>query len=70
MKLDKLLEIKLETDRFVRRLDDAIMLAKDIPGYTGYGGSIYGYQDISNTRTCGALKRSAMDLKYELTKVL
>jgi hypothetical protein len=70
MKLEKLLEIKLETDRFVRRLDEAIMLAKDTPGYIGYKEDTYGYQDISNTRTCGALKRSAMDLKYELTKVL
>lgn len=70
MKLTQLLEIKTETDRFQRRLRDAITLAENTPGYLGYDNKLWGKHDISGTRTCRALKRAAMDFKYDLTELL
>lgn len=70
MKLEQLQEIKSELKRFQDRVDEAIKLAKDTPGWTGYQGDVYGKNDISGTRMSGAVKRGAQDLKYYLTKKL
>lgn len=70
MKLEQLQEIKSELKRFQDRVDEAIKLAKDTPGWTGHQGDVYGKNDISGTRMSGAVKRGAQDLKYYLTKKL
>jgi hypothetical protein len=67
MKLDDLLQIKSELKRFSDTLDEAITLAKSIPGY---GDKNYGKHNISGTRMSGAVKRRALDLRYYLTKKL
>ena len=71
MKLNQLLEIKSEVQRFSDTIDEAIKLAKDTPGYvSSYDGMIIGKNDIGSTRMAGAVKRRALDLKYYLTKKL
>jgi hypothetical protein len=70
MKLEQLLEVKSELKRFQNRIDEAIKLAKDTPGWTGYQGDLYGKHDIAGTRMSGAVKRGALDLKFYLTKKL
>jgi hypothetical protein len=67
MKLDELLEVRSELKRFSDTLDEAIILAKSIPGY---GDKNYGKHNISGTRMSGAVKRRALDLRYYLTKKL
>ena len=57
MKLETLLAIKAESERFNKRLDDAIAREKT----NRYG--------VSGTKEAGALKRAALDLKGELTSI-
>jgi hypothetical protein len=68
MKLEDLIQIKSELKRFSDTVDEAILLAKNTPGWTGHQGMLYGKNDISGTRMSGAVKRNALDLKYYLTK--
>ena len=73
MKLEELQEIKQELKRFSDKLEEAIKLAKDMPGWTSYHNgkvTVIGKGDISGTRISGGLKRSALDLKQFLTKKL
>ena len=71
MKLNQLLEIKSEVQRFSDTVDEAIKLAKDTPGWkSSIDDAILGKHDISGTRMAGAVKRRALDLKYYLTKKL
>lgn len=70
MNLQDLQEIKSELKRFNDTIDEAIKLAKTIPGYIGYKQKLFGKHDISGTRMSGAVKRRAQDLKYYLTKKL
>jgi hypothetical protein len=67
MNLQDLQEIKSELKRFSDTIDEAILLAKNTPGW---GDKEYGKHDISRTRMSGAVKRRAQDLKYYLTKKL
>jgi len=67
MNLQDLQEIKSELKRFSDTIDEAIILAKNTPGW---GDKEYGKHDISGTRMSGAVKRRAQDLKYYLTKKL
>jgi len=55
--IDILKEIKSELDRFTKKLKDAIIEQQD---NKGYGGSHKKY---------AAVKRAALDLKNELTKL-
>ena len=61
MKLETLLEIKAENERFVKRLEDAIRVAQD--PIRNWRGECY------NNVEAGALKRSALDIKLVLTKI-
>jgi hypothetical protein len=70
MKLQDLLEIKSELNRYSKRVDEAIKLSKSTPGWKGYQGDLYGKHDIAGTRMSGAVKRGAQELKYYLTKKL
>ena len=70
MKLEDLIQIKSELKRFSDTIDEAILLAKNTPGWTGYQGDLYGKNDITGTRMSGAVKRRALDLKFYLTKKL
>lgn len=70
MKLEDLQEIKSELKRFSDTVDEAILLAKNTPGYIGYQQQLYGKNDIAGTRMAGAVKRRALDLKQFLTKKL
>ena len=67
MKLEKLLKIKEETEKFSLKLNKAIQVAVNISGYTNYEGKIESKQDISNTRTLDELKYAASDFKLLLT---
>jgi hypothetical protein len=67
MNLQDLQEIKSELKRFSDTIDEAIILAKNTPGW---GDKEYGKHDISGTRMSGAVKRRVQDLKYYLTKKL
>jgi len=68
MKLETLLEIKVENERFVKRLEDAIKIAK-----VGREYGMHPDEVIENVceycKEAGALKRSALDLKLVLTKI-
>jgi len=72
MKLETLLEIKAENERFVKRLEDAIVCAESAT-YSTYdvieGRSVYQTYECANCNQSGALKRSALDLKLVLTKI-
>ena len=71
MKLEDLQQIKSETKRFLDTVDEAILLAKNTPGWkSSLDGLLLGKHDISSTRMAGAVKRRALDLKYYLTKKL
>jgi hypothetical protein len=67
MNLEKLQQIKAELKRFSDTINEAILLAKNTPGW---GDREYGKHDISGTRISGAVKRRALDLKWYLTKKL
>ena len=69
MYLEQLQEVKSELKRFSDKLEEAIKLAKDNPGWE-HNGSTYGKHCISGTRVSGAIKRAALDLKQTLTKKL
>ena len=71
MKLEDLQQIKYETKRFLDTVDEAILLAKNTPGWkSSIDETILGKHDIASTRMAGAVKRRALDLKYYLTKKL
>lgn len=69
MNLQELQEIKQELKRFSDKLEEAIKLAKDTPGWE-HNGTVYGKHEISGTRISGGLKRAALDLKQFLTRKL
>lgn len=60
MEIKTLVEIKTELKRFEKRLDAAIERLKS--------ESTSGY-NISGTKETGAVRRAALDLKSELTKI-
>ena len=70
MKLDDLLKIRNEIERFDKALDDAINLARNTIGWRSHSGEIYGVNDISCTRQSGHLKREYLSLKFNLNKIL
>lgn len=71
MKLEDLQQIKSELKRFQDTIDEAILLAKNTPGYiSSYDGELMCKHDITGTRMSGAVKRRALDLKHYLTKKL
>lgn len=70
MEVKTLLEIKDEVKRFSQRLDAAIKRSKENKGYiSSYDKSLTGVGDINGTKESGAVKRAALDLKMELTKI-
>ena len=71
MKLEDLQQIKSEIKRFSDTVDEAILLAKNTPGWkSSIDETIFGKHDIASTRMAGAVRRRALDLKYYLTKKL
>lgn len=70
MKLETLLEIKAENERFVKRLEDAIVIAENATYCTSYQERTFSKtHECMNCNEAGALKRSALDLKLVLTKI-
>lgn len=70
MKLEMLLEIKAENERFVKRLEDAIHVAENATYCTSYTERTFSKtHECIYCREAGALKRSALDLKLVLTKI-
>ena len=70
MEISTLLEIDKELKRFKKRLDEAIKRSKENKGYVShYDGELIGVGDINGTKESGAVKRAALDLKNELTKI-
>ncbi len=71
MNLERLKVIQQEVDRFQRRLNEAIMLSQETKGWKGYDSEEwYGVNEIGGTAVCGALKRSYLDLKYNLNPLM
>ena len=70
MKLDDLLKIRNEIERFDKVLNDCIKLGRETEGWTGSDGVIYGKNDIHNTYQSGHLKREYLSLKFNLNKLI
>lgn len=73
MEISTLLEVQNEAVRFMTKLEAAIKRSQENKGYTSnYGGSkgqLIGVGEINGTKESGAVKRAALDLKNELTKI-
>lgn len=73
MEIETLIEIRNEVIRFNKKLNDAIDKSKANKGYMStFGGSKGQLIDVGNingTKESSAVKRAAMDLKRELTKI-
>lgn len=64
-------EIQLELNRFQKVLKEAQIKSKENKGYiASYDNKWHGVGEIERTKEAGALKRSGMDLKRLLTKLL
>jgi len=71
MKLQKLLEVRREINRFNEALDDSIKLAMETKGYFSNGLQEHiGVNDIHGTHQSGHLKREYLSLKFNLNKIL
>ena len=70
MKLDDLLKIRSDIERFDKVLDDCIKLARETEGWKSYDGNAYGVNDIKDTRQAGHLKREYLSLKFNLNKLI
>jgi len=70
MDVNDLINIKQEVSRFLDRVNAAIKRSKENKGYKShYDDKLIGVGDINGTKESGAVKRSALDLKNELTKI-
>lgn len=70
MKINELLSIRNEIERFDKALNDSIKLARETPGYRSYDGEMNGVNDIHGTHQLGHLKREYLSLKFNLNKML
>ena len=70
MEIKDLLLVKAEIKRFTEKLEAALKRSKETKGYVSqFSGEKFGTGDINGTKESGAVKRAALDLKNELTKI-
>ena len=71
MKLEELLAVRNEVERFNNVLNDSIKLARETEGYfSKHSNCQIGEHDITGTHQCGHLKREYLSLKFNLNKML